>query len=127
MYNCEAARVAKQVLLKRSGPQQPRQGVLTLVRGGVCLLLALIQGNKQSSQCAVCLQSLQTPISIGTPGYHATDAIAALARIAENRNKMANRAGEHKQVPNTVGMFELIVMVEHVKSDAQGVGDTPRS
>lgn len=47
-----------------------------------------------------------------------------LAHIAENRNKVANGAREHKQVPNSVGMFEFIVMIKRVKNDAQGVGDS---
>ena len=51
--------------------------------------------------------------------------IAALANIAQDRDKVANRACEDKQVPDTMSMFQFIVMIEYIKNDTQGVGEPP--
>lgn len=45
-----------------------------------------------------------------------------LAHVADDRDEVAQRADQHEEVPDTVGVAQALHLVEHVKQDAPGVG-----
>jgi hypothetical protein len=51
----------------------------------------------------------------------ASDGAIRLTHIADNRNKMTDGSGQHKQVPDAVRVFYFVTTVQRVKNDAQGL------